>query len=190
MKPFRKILEYIWPLLDSREDTGNKLQDDFPETNNWDDKYKLLKEISSREEDRLKTVESKSAIFIGTMSVATSVIIASFSILSISKSGKNLIHIYIISFVLVIYLLRTLWFSIKALKREVYAYISINEICNTNSPDYYKILSQELIKSIRINQKAINSKVDSMVMAQEYFKRVIWCIGIYAFCIILLCITS
>lgn len=193
MKNFKNIRDFFWPLLEPEHSDKLDITDDFSLVKNWEEKYKLLKEVSSREDDRLKSVESKSSIFIGTMSVATSIIVASLSaLIKADESGKNVLGIYIISSILIIYLLRTLWFSVKTQKRGVYAVISVNEICkdDTDSSKYYEAISNELIKAIRINQKTINAKVDSMVMAHEYFKRAIWIIGIYAFSILLLFLDS
>ena len=56
---------------------------------------------------------------------------------------------------------------------------------NDSNDDYFKKLIAEITNKIRKNASTINSKVDSMTMAQEYFKRAIVVVSIYAFVILI-----
>lgn len=78
----------------------------------------------------------------------------------------------------IVYLTRTLWFSVKCLERK--AYYTINyDLYNKLDDGYLKHMIAEISTVINKNHKVINEKVDYMVMAQEYFKRAIIVLAIY-----------
>lgn len=90
-------------------------------------------------------------------------------------------------FVLMIYMARTIWFSIKALERRSYQTIeAMDFLVNADQPEYYKFIIARVLNKIRINSQTINEKVDNMVMAQAYFKRAIVVVTIYSFVMLLL----
>jgi hypothetical protein len=81
---------------------------------------------------------------------------------------------------------RTVWFSIKALERRNYYSITVSDfLISDSNDDYFKKLIAEITNKIRKNSLTINNKVDNMTMAQEYFKRAVVIVSIYAFVILL-----
>ena len=77
---------------------------------------------------------------------------------------------------------RTVWFSIKALERRNYFSLSEKDFLITDAGDEFtKKLILMVANKTKKNSNTINSKVDSMVMAQEYFKRAIVVVSLYAF---------
>lgn len=124
---------------------------------------------------------------IGTISVVTSVVIGVTSVLvKISDFNIAITLLVFLLFVLTLYMSRTVWFSIKALERKNYYSISVTDfLINDANDDYFKKLIAEIANKIRRNSLTINSKVDSMTMAQEYFKRAIVVVSVYAFVILL-----
>lgn len=186
MKPISQIREFFWPLLEPlnvKEITQVNssdivVQDDLLSTS----LDYALKEFQS-EEDRVKTVESKSSLFIGTISAVTTVIIAITTVLVKSEALDWSIGIFsFLLFVLTVYMARTIWFSIRALERRSYHTIeAMDFLIKEAQPEYYRIIIAKVINKIKVNSRTINEKVDNMVMAQEYFKRAIVVVTIYSF---------
>ena len=78
----------------------------------------------------------------------------------------------------VLYLIRTLWFSLKCLERKAYFTINYNTY-NKSDENYLKSIIVDVTNIINKNHKVINEKVDNMVMAQEYLKRAIFALASY-----------
>jgi len=92
------------------------------------------------------------------------------------------------SFVLSVYMVRTIWFSVKTLERGNYDLMGLNDInIKGNKDEYFRHLIICLSKKTKANYNTINSKVDNMTMAQEYYKRGIVTICVYAFLILIFC---
>jgi hypothetical protein len=190
MKPISQIREFFWPLLEplkvkeiTRVDSNDIVVQDDLLSKSLD--Y-ALKEFQS-EEDRIKTVESKSSLFIGTISAVTTVIIAITTVLVKGEALDWSIGVFsFLLFVLTIYMARTIWFSIKALERRSYQTIeALDFLIKEPQPEYYKIIIAKVLNKIKGNSQTINEKVDNMVMAQEYFKRAIVVVTIYSFVLFL-----
>jgi len=174
----KQIREFFWPLL---ENTGNinSYSTDIDiskiDSKNLNELFNRVLTCYNEEEERRKTVESKSSLFIGTLSVAVSIVIAIYA----NLAKDNTITIWqIISmgllFILIIYLIRTVWFSIKALQRKTYFILSAKDYISAYSKQNpHKDLITNLSNAIQQNQETNNRKVDNMTMAQEYFKRAI-----------------
>ncbi len=183
MGSFYKIREALWPILDPEEESQIKSISDIDlkiDGKDIDQALELAQEYYNSEKERVKQVESKSTIFIGSFGVAIAIIIAVVKDIMDSSSVKydlfSIITILGLS-VVVIYLCRALLFSIKALERKGFSNIGYKDIIQPKGDiDYKKHLITCLINYTRINFKAVNEKVDYMTMAQEYFKRAIICI--------------
>ena len=82
---WESIREFFWPLLEPAKEqempeiAGDKIASD----SNWQIRYNFLKSYSEKESERLRTVETKSSIFITIMSVAVTILTATISSLSI-----------------------------------------------------------------------------------------------------------
>lgn len=189
MKIFKSIREFFWPLLEVSEDEKPKLITPEEVNVNSTKLEKTLEYTIKRyeaEEDRRKNTETKASLFIGSISVVTTVIIGVTSVLI--KGDINLATCIIVSVVaiLTIYMARTIWFSIEALERRNYHTLSVDDfLCTLEGDEYYKCLIAEITNKMRRNYVTINKKVDSMTMAQEYFKRSIVTITIFSFGILI-----
>lgn len=150
----------------------------------------LTNEINESEEDRRKGIESKASLFISTISVATSIVVAANSVvISNSTFGIQVMVSVLISFILSIYAARTVWFAVKALERGNYSILGMKEINFKGSKiDFQKHLITCLVKNKKFNQSNINSKVDNVMMAQEYYKRAIIVICIFSFHVLVQCV--
>lgn len=144
------------------------------------------------QEERRKAIEGKSSLFVGTISVVTSVVIGiSTTIIKSIQCNLFMIALYFLLFVLTIYLLRTIWFAIKVLERATYHTLSFDD-CNLNEAkaDYYKKVIAVVVNYTKRNSWVIDRKVESMVLAQEYFKRAIVTIGLCAVDLVLLFVNT
>lgn len=190
MKALSNIREFFWPLLEKMEEQKIESITALDVNVNSSHLEKTLEYAIKRyeaEEDRKKTVETKSSLFIGTISVVTSVVIGITSVL-INKGEINstTCAIVLLLFVLTIYMARTIWFSVQALERKNYHALSVDDfLIQETGEEYHKKLIAEITNKIRKNYVTINNKVDSMTMAQEYFKRSIVVVTIFSFCILL-----
>ena len=191
MKILNCLREFIWPILE-KSDIPDPIPIDIDKiitTENEHLKHVLDQTLKryEAEEDRKKTVESKSAQFIGTTSILIAIVLGMTSSFLSKDTDVNLTVLLMIGllFVLTIYISRTIWFSIRALERRNYHSLSAVDFFETSSSDYYKTLIVKIHNITTANYKAINSKVDGMVMAHEYFKRAIIVVSIYSFLMLL-----
>lgn len=190
MNIFKEIREFFWPLLEKGQPQKFK---QLNENEILVDKSHLPKTLEytfdcyNQEAERRKGIESKASLFIGTISVVTSVVLGVTSILVKENSFDMAVSLLVfLLFVLTLYMSRTVWFSIKALERRNYYSTSIDDFLIDNADEnYYKRLIAGIANKIKKNALTINEKVDNMTMAQEYFKRAIVVVALYSFIILL-----
>lgn len=191
MNIFKIIREFFWPLLDKEEPQQSKVlnideisvdKSHLPKT------LEYARDCYNQEAERLKSIESKASLFIGTISVVTSVVLGVTSILIKENIFDiTVVILVLLLFVLTLYMSRTVWFSIKAMERKSYYSMSINDFLIDNTDDnYYKQLIAKIANNINKNEGTINGKVDHMTMAQEYYKRAIVVVALYSGIILLL----
>lgn len=167
-----EIIDLFWPILEKNKVDIQKNKYNVDDVIVPDDSVKYAYELAQHyfeiEEKRITTVESKSIVFVGTLSVITGIIV------SLLKDLSNLPFYYTVIFLLsLLYFSRALIFSIKALKRGTYfsiGFIDLNIAEKTNC-DYLKKMIVTLSNFADNNSITINHKVDMMTMAQEYFVR-------------------
>ncbi len=184
IKVFKVIREILWPMLENEEnekalldvDTQVKIKDGKTK-----EVFDYILKIYESENERRKTIEAKSSLFIGAISVISTIIMGiTAGLINAKKIDFEITFLVLALFLLTIYLARTIWFSVKALERRNYQFLSVENFTKfENEKDYYENLILLTEKLLKRNQIVINSKVDSMVMAQEYFKRSICVIAIY-----------
>ena len=190
MKHFNVIREFLWPLLtkdENEEKPGFKLESVTVKAENLDKALELMLKIYESEDERNKNVESKASFFIGTISVLTTIAVGFTTILIKESTFKaSLFFLLLLLFVMTIYMVRTVWFAVKALERRNYFSLSAKDFLNSAA---YEAYTRQIISSVAVilmkNEDTINDKVNNMVMAQEYFKRAIVVVGVYAFFLVL-----
>ncbi len=191
MSVFKQVREFFWPLLEKGEPPKfEELTKDKILVNNsfLREAFRYTLDCYNREEERRKGIESKSSLFIGTISVVTSVVLGVASILVRGNDFDITVSILVfLLFILTLYMSRTVWFSIKALERKNYYSISVNDFLIKSAKDeYYIDLIVRIANKIERNAITINNKVDNMTMAQEYFKRAIVVVALCSFVILIL----
>lgn len=150
----------------------------------------LTTKLSDSEDDRRKGIESKASLFISTISVATSIVVAANAmVVSTTNFNISILASVLISFLLSIYAARTVWYAVKALERGNYSVLGVSEInFKGTKEEYQRHLIACLVKNKKNNLKTVNSKVDNVVMAQEYYKRAIIVICIYSCHVLIQCL--
>jgi len=188
-----KIREFFWPILEPIEVDSEALPPDDKiviDEDNLDQAFELINKYAEGEEERRKGIESKATLFLSTISIATSLIVASSALL-LGNTDKSwpVVATMFLSFILTLYACTTVWFSIKALERGHYVVVGFNDLNFAGDKiAYKKHLILTIKKKTTFNYKTINEKVDNLTMAQQYYKRAIVVICIYAFLLTLFCI--
>lgn len=135
-------------------------------------KYEKLQFIEQKENERDKTVENKASMFIGSTSIMGAIIIGCANLVLDSSNAYSYVNMCILLFMLIlIYSLgRSIIYSVLTLRKRKFWHLGIDDLQNTtNKKDHYKKMIDSTIKIIKHNQGVINSKVDSMQIAQESF---------------------
>lgn len=135
-------------------------------------KYEKLQYIHEQETDRDKTVEAKASMFIGSTSIMGAIIIGCANLVSAGSASYSYVNLCILMFVLILiyYLGRSITYSVLTLRKRTYWYLGINDLEGMgNMKTQYERLIESTIKIIKHNEAVINSKVDSMQIAQESF---------------------
>ena len=190
MKYFNSIREFFWPLLakdENEEKPGLNPESKLVQAENLNKALELMLKIYESEGERSKNIESKASLFIGTISVLTTIAVGFTTILIKESSFKvSLFMLLLLLFVMTIYLVRTVWFAVKALERKSFFSLSEKDFLNSATGETY---TRQIISSIAVilkkNEDTINNKVNNMVMAQEYFKRAIVVVAIYSLSLVI-----
>lgn len=190
-KQWRNIKEFFWPMLE-----GPKPKDPIPiqlsqiviDDEHLDDAIKWQEKIYDSEEERRKGTESKAALFLSTISIASSLVLAATTLVNSNKQATWQFKLMIFfSFIVCLYAARTVWFAVKTLQRGNYNVLSFRDI---NITDKDKKWSKTLIKNLANNtlnnQNTINEKVDNLAMAQDYYLRALGWLCAYAFMLLIL----
>jgi hypothetical protein len=179
--------ELIWPVLETLEETEENLV--RVEDCSWAvEERDIILDYASKyyesEESRKREVESKATIFIGTFGVVATILIYLAKDLVISDTNSQTWFLLILIFIMtlsIVYMSRAIWFSIKTLQRQSYYRISFpNSFLKSDNQNIKDRLIVKYYNDTRRNSNVINLKVDYMTMAQEYFKRVIFLVCLFA----------
>lgn len=143
----------------------------------------LILDYIQREEkneaERNKNVESKAAIFIGSFGVAVSALLIVLRGVVLQNAFNIFDYLFAASLaIIILYLLRTIWFAIKVLERRTFYRLGFPIFFFTEKKEKRKQIILDSYNCILKNRAVINDKVSNMVMAQEYFKRAVITLGI------------
>jgi len=180
-----EVREFFWPLLEPlKKDDFKPLytKDLTIEENDLDMCCELTLRYYDSEDGRKKAIESKSTIFISAIGFVIAILLSMATGLLLNPKiqfGFLTSFSILMWVVIVVYFCRTVWFSIRALERKEYHTIGYKSFM-AGGKDYRRKLITDIINKTRKNSLTINLKVDNMVMAQEYFQRVIVAAVIYS----------
>lgn len=188
-KLLNNIREFFWPLLDEITDENPSAMKAHVlniSDENLETAFAQQTKIHESEDNRLKTVESKAALLLSTISVASSIVVTASAFISGTQEitwGARLS--LIVSALIAIYGARTVWYSVKALERGTYQVVNFEDINIAGSKtEYFRHLIRDLMQKTKNNQDVINKKVDFVTLAQEYYKRAVMLIFLYAFVVL------
>jgi hypothetical protein len=185
-----KIREFFWPLLEKGEVqkvTPLTIEDITVNNDNIQKVLDYAMKIYESELGRNVAIETKASLFISTLAIITSVVLAITTTL-IGQNGFSSVLFLLVCllFFLTIYVLRTVWFAVKVHERKPFNTFYHNDILkNGDEREYSKQLIISIVNKTKKNSLVINSKINNMVMAQEYFKRAIITLSIYSFFLII-----
>ncbi len=191
-----KLREFIWPKLEPPgEEPTPPFSDKQTVTAHLEslsdsvltEKMAHAVEAFQEEGKRLATVESKAS----TMIAFNGIIVALVANLAIWLFTKEIIGTIlgaggaVIIGITVLYFIRAMWFSIQTLERRSYHAVTAEDVVKEDK----KSLIARYVSCTVLNYPTINSKVDSVVLAQAYLKRGIvalallaaWIVGNYLY---------
>lgn len=185
VKLLKVIREIFFPLLEGDVPKPKLFNiESFKFSEEETDKLiEIAKEYQASEDARRKEVESKASIYIGTFAVATTIMLSLAKDFIKKEISVPALLTIVIVVVTIVYLCIAIIFSIKCLSRKKYAVVGFPEWLLTDKDTLEKKKKNflfELLNAVKNNQNVINEKVDYMVMAQEYFKRAVVCVGVLA----------
>ena len=175
---WHKLRDLFWPMLEKEESSTieYKLMEDecaFANPENIDRAIDLALHYAKNEDDRRASVETKAALFVSAFSLAVTILISMVKdfILNMNAYPIALISTIIVFIsIVIIYLCRATLYAIDALSKRAYSVIGIPQFMYSGDKKYKEKLFLEIRNSIYSNFGVINQKVDSMTMAQEFFK--------------------
>ena len=184
VKLLKVIREIFFPLLEGDVPKPKLFKkESFRFSEEETDKLiEIAKEYQASEDDRRKEVESKASIFIGTFAVATTIMLSLAKDFIKKEVSVPALLTIVIVVVTIVYLCIAIIFSIKCLSRKNFEVVGFPKWLLTDKDilEKKKDFLFELLNAVKTNQNVINEKVDYMVMAQEYFKRAVVCVGVLA----------
>ena len=184
------IREIFWPLLEPENKPTLKRTKridslsgvSLTKETDLDIAYDLALKYYETEEARKSSVEAKSTVFIACIGFGITIILnlgKDIVFASEKSNAMSLVFVFLITLITV-YLCRTVWFAIQALQRRSYHKLAPADFSLERSSGYKKHLIATLINYTDKNSVQNNAKVEHMTMAQEYFKRAIVSMGLYA----------
>ena len=173
-----EFTDIFWPRLDpdtevDRYKDEKRYIDDINkiEEAHWDPIEPVLEQariLDLREENRNKTAETKASIYLAAL-IAFSPLTATVIVqIYNSFQGWQLFILTFLFFLVVIYFMRAIFWALKAIKPAPVDRVDVIQLC-----DLYKnnknavVLCKNILKAVRTNWKFTNIKIDSVNMAHE-----------------------
>lgn len=191
MNIFRKAFDFVFPLMPSEEREDSqviiKAEKISGDDNTLQKKAQAAKRYYDEEKERLKTIEGKASMFITSSGFLGTVLIGTSSILMGQNDADMWFKVLMVIclFFFVCYMVCTVIISVKALERSKYNRPDPTTLIEiSKGGDHDKQYIADLLNSTIHNQDTANRKMDNVVVAQRYFKRLM--ISVLAFVIVLL----
>lgn len=191
MNILRNIIDFIYPLMPKgkRESDANliSIESIVGDETILHEKEKAARQYYQEEKDRVKSIEGKASMFITSSGFLGTVLIGTSNIL-IGQNDEPVFYKLMLALCLlffVVYMVSTVIYSIEALKRATYTRPDPTTLITIEkSEQYEKNLVADLLNSTLRNQNIANQKMDNVVMAQRYFRRLM--LSVLAFVIVIL----
>jgi hypothetical protein len=191
MNIFRRIFDFIIPLMPSEprdeEETNNIKAEEIQGSDAvLSRKAAVSQQYYNDERSRTRTIEGKASMFITSSGFLGTVLIGTANII-VSQTGNTAwLRVLMILCLLffAIYMVGTIFYALKALKRGQYSRPDPVTILNMEGEDFDKNAIADLVNSTAYNQRATNLKMDYVVVAQRYYRRLMF--SVLAFVVVLL----
>lgn len=191
MNILHRIFDFIIPLMPSEpreeEETNNIKAEDIQGNDAvLSRKAAVSQQYYNDERGRTSTIEGKASMFITSSGFLGTVLIGTANIIVSQTGNATWLRILMILCLLffAIYMVGTILYALKALKRGTYCRPDPATILNMNDNDFDKNAIADLVNSTAFNQKATNLKMDYVVVAQRYYRRLMF--SVLAFVVALL----
>lgn len=191
MNIFRKALDFIIPLMPSepREvETPNNVKPEeiLGDKDVLSRKAAVSQQYYNDERGRTRTIEGKASMFITSSGFLGTVLIGTANIIVGQTGNAAWLRVLMIICLLffAIYMVGTILYALLALKRGTYSRPDPSSILNMNGDDFDKNAIADMVNSTAYNQNATNLKMDYVVVAQRYYRRLM--ISVLAFVVVLL----
>lgn len=191
MNIVRRVLDFIIPLMPGEprvdEEPNNVTADDIQGNDAvLSRKAAVSQQYYEDERGRTRTIEGKASMFITSSGFLGTVLIGTANIIvSQANNAAWLIVLMILCLLFfAIYMVGTILYALKALKRGVYSRPDPTTILNMPGDDFEKNAIADLVNSTAYNQNATNLKMDYVVVAQRFYKRLMF--SVLAFVVVLL----
>ena len=185
MNIFRRALDFIIPLMpnEPREEDVNRIK---AEDIQGDDKVLSRKVTVSQqyyndERGRTRTIEGKASMFITSSGFLGTVLIGTANIIVSQAKNAAWLRVLMILCLLffAVYMVGTILYALKALKRGQYSRPNPATILNMAGADFDKNAIADLVNSTAYNQNATNHKMDYVVVAQRYYRRLMFSVLVF-----------
>lgn len=190
MSIFRKIFDFVIPLMPD-EPRDEQVAFITAESIQGDDKALSRKATVSQqyfndERGRTKTIEDKASMFITSSGFLGTVLIGTANIIVSQRDSAAWLRVVMILCLLLfaIYMVGTILNALRALTRSKYSRPDPATIMNMAGEDFDRNTIADLVNSTAYNQSATNEKMDYVVLAQRFYKRLMF--SVLAFVIVLL----
>lgn len=192
----RNIYEWFFPIAPKEEKAPEIAKVEANTIVGEINALKLKSEIAHRgykeEFERMRATEGKASIFISTTGFLATIVVGVTTLLvKVEHVDTFVLFLIFITGVLTFYMMRTIVYSVRAMRRQSFLRVDPSSITNiANEENQLKENIADYINAVNLNKYVINRKVELSAMAQSYFKRAIASLVFYVIALFLFAIVN
>ena len=175
------LKEELWPHITYvYKNEPKKVSSDF--ISRQTDLDLLLEEARgfyNSEIDRMKQVDNKASIGLGITSILSTIITLLFGSLSVSNNYQVKAIDLLCLFLFLLYSIGAIWHTVKTHERKSYGFVNVSDFFSNSARELKFSLIEDYMNAAYYNQTVTNKKVDSMYLAQKWFRNAILCICVW-----------
>lgn len=192
----KNIFEWFFPIAPKEEDApqiekveANAIAGDI---NALKLKSDIARHSYKEEFERMRATEGKASIFISTTGFLATIVVGVTTLLvKVKHIDLFILLLIIITGLLTFYMMRTIVYSVGAMRRQRYSKVDPASIANVEDETaQLKENIADYINAVNDNKHVINRKVELSSMAQSYFKRAIASLVVYVIALFLYAIVN
>lgn len=187
---FRDFIELFIPLMpkEQREnrETFIRPEDIVGEGEALSRKAEATQRCYDEERDRTRVIEGKASMFITSSGFLGTVLIGTSNIIISQTEGAIWLRVLMLFCLLFFtgYMVGTILFALNALRRSTFSRPDPSTILDLEDKEFVKQTIADMTNSTTYNLNASNHKMDYVVLAQKYYKRLMY--SVLAFVVVLL----